>query len=1077
MEISKNNDLFNLLSRCTVRVTTVSSQGSGFFVAPGRILTCAHVVVPNESAAAGPAITVDWNFKSYEAEIKEVLPAPFPDLAILSVNIQEHPCVLLDPSCNPGDELYTYGYSESLKIIKAESVTGICEGWRHLEVRGTLQEFIKFKQANITSGLSGSALINLETGCVCGIVKSTRDETFDLGGFAVPTSVVYSEFSFLVEAQRQYHHGNQTWHESIRMLEYSPSTQLKKRHKLEADQISLSRMPITGHDLFGRDQELQLLDQAWSDENSNVLSVIAWGGVGKSTLINHWLRLMSQDQYRGAERVYAWSFYRQGTSGRIESADDFIASTLAWFGDTDPNKGSPWEKGERLAKLVRSARTLLVLDGLEPLQFPPGCQEGYFKDPALQVLVRELAGYNLGLCVITSRSQVADLDNFDDRVAPRLGLEHLSSSAGAQLLRALGVKGFQTELEQASEDFDGHCLALSLLGTYLKDAFAGDVTRRVEVLNLEQDTRPGKQARRVMASYEKWLGDGPEIAILRLMGFFDRPAEETAVASLKAAPPIPGLTDALQNLNRNTWQLILSKLRRAKLLAEVDSSNPKLLDSHPLVREYFGAQVKHNDVEAWREGCNRLYEYFKRRAKKQPETIQEMEPLFLAVAYGCNAGRHRDALHEVYLPRILRGDESYAARTLGARGKLLSVLSFFFEDGDWCRPIAQDLPGLQGLGPDDQLIVLTQAGLYLTATKGYGLPEVVSCYREVQQLCNTLGKTSLLYSVLIGQWRYSLVTDELQTSLQLAEEIHTLAQNQNDTALLLGAYRALANTTYFMGNFAVARAYAQQGISLWNSQRPQSSVEEVYTPIVTCLCIDAMVLWQFGNPDQAQLRIREAIDLATELSDMNALAVGFFIESYINQFRRNSHDTLMSSSRLIRLSTEQGFAFWLAAGNVLRGWALAIGGSTKEGIESLRQGLTDWRNTGAELSVPYFLAMEAEIFGRMGQTDEALSLLAEAESVAVKLDERWWLSEIYRLKGTMLSKKNETMTESESYFYRALDIAHGQGAKSLELRALFSLNQLLRKQGKKEEVLTSSTKQSITEENADLQSSNLFLSN
>jgi len=86
---------------------------------------------------------------------------------------------------------------------------------------------------------------------------------------------------------------------------------------------------------------------------------------------------MASERYRSAELVFGWSFYRHGTSGQsASSADEFLDAALSWFGDPDPRHGTAWEKGERLAKLVAHRRTLLVLDGLEPLQNPPGPQEG-----------------------------------------------------------------------------------------------------------------------------------------------------------------------------------------------------------------------------------------------------------------------------------------------------------------------------------------------------------------------------------------------------------------------------------------------------------------------------------------------------------------------------------------------------------------------------------------------------------------------------------------------------------------------------------------------------------------------------
>jgi hypothetical protein len=98
---------------------------------------------------------------------------------------------------------------------------------------------------------------------------------------------------------------------------------------------------------------------------------------------------MAIDQYRSAELVFGWSFYRQGSSGETASADEFLDAALNWFGDPDPRLGTAWQKGERLAKLVAHRRTLLVLDGLEPLQNPPGRQEGRVREPSLKALLRQ----------------------------------------------------------------------------------------------------------------------------------------------------------------------------------------------------------------------------------------------------------------------------------------------------------------------------------------------------------------------------------------------------------------------------------------------------------------------------------------------------------------------------------------------------------------------------------------------------------------------------------------------------------------------------------------------------------------
>lgn len=167
------------------------------------------------------------------------------------------------------------------------------------------------------------------------------------------------------------------------------------------EKISVAKLPVTGSDLFGREEDIAFLNDAWTNPDANVVTIVA-----------------------------------------------FFDAALAWFGDPNPRIGTAWEKGERLATLIANRRVLLVLDGLE----------------------------------------------------------QLSSDAGARLLRALRVKGNEAELRRASDEFSGHCLALTLLGSYLTDAYNGDIRYGKEVsARLAHDARQGAHARNVMESYQNGL--------------------------------------------------------------------------------------------------------------------------------------------------------------------------------------------------------------------------------------------------------------------------------------------------------------------------------------------------------------------------------------------------------------------------------------------------------------------------------------------------------------------------------------------------------------------------------------------
>jgi hypothetical protein len=825
-----------------------------------------------------------------------------------------------------------------------------------------------------------------------------------------------------------------------RSLDKTPSTASRAvtrrpPARLGPKKISGARLPVTGSDVFGREADIAFLDAAWANKQVNVVTIVAWAGVGKSTLVNHWLRRMAVEHYRSAQLVFGWSFYRQGTSGGTSSADEFLDAALAWFGDPDPRLGTAWEKGERLAKLMAHRRTLLILDGLEPLQNPPGPQEGRLREPSLQALLRELAAFNTGLCVITTRTPVADLAEHERSSALRRDLEQLSSDAGAQLLRALGVQGDEAELRSASDEFNGHCLALTLLGSYLTDAYDGNIRCRKEVsTRLAHDVRQGIHARKVMESYQTWFGEGPELSVLRILSLFDRPADEKALGALLKSPAIPGLTESLIELSPTAWRTILAKLRRARLLAPEDPHNSGQLDTHPLVREYFGEQLRSERIEAWKESNKRLYTYYRTIAPQLPESFREMEPLFLAVICGCNAGLFREALHEVYIPRIQRGDSSFATNVLGARGALLLALAHFFEDGRWGSPAEI---GAEGQGPtaEDQLFILMQAGLYLAATRGFAAPEARICYERAESLCHSLNHPRLLGLALMGQFRYSLVTDKVTATMRIGQRVHSLAQEQNDSVLMIGGYVALAVPLYFLGDFEPARHYARRGVEIWRAGGVPCQIEEVPEAAVVCLIFEAALEWHFGEIACCQSTMAEAISLAKELNNMQALAHALWHAGWLAHFERNPDEVERVASNLFELAARLNFAPFLQRAAVLRGWARSASGQRAEGISWIEDGIEDYQETDSRLDMPFLLALKAEALHLADRTLEALEAIREADAVVERFENRYWSAELRRLRGVFLATTGADETQIEASFGEAVRIAKNQKSISLEKRA------------------------------------------
>ncbi len=487
--------------------------------------------------------------------------------------------------------------------------------------------------------------------------------------------------------------------------------------------LAPTRLTHVAEHLFGREADLAKLDAAWADPQIHVATFVAWGGVGKTSLVAKWAAGKDLD---GAD-YFDWSFYSQGTREEgSASGEPFVAAALRFFGEADgegekiaSSTMSGWDKGAKLAGLVARRKALLILDGLEPLQYPPSSPSeiaGHLKDPGVTALLRGLAAQNPGLCVVTTREGVKDLAAFHGGTAPEWSLERLSTAAGVALLEKHQVRGKKEELAQLVEDVDGHALTINLIGTFLVTAHKGDVRRRDRVKFEKADAKvQGGHAFKAIAAYESWLGGEKEegarqLAVLRLLGLFDRPADGGCLDALRKEPAIPGLTDELIGLDEEDWNLAVSALTGCRLLSPSPGSGEgrgEGLDAHPLIREYFARQLRETNLEAWRAAHGRLFEHLRDTTPNRPETLEGLQPLYQAVAHGCHAGRQQVACDEIYKNRILRGNESYSTKKLGAFGADLGAVACFF-DPPWRRVSP-------ALTEADQAWLLSQAAFRLRA--------------------------------------------------------------------------------------------------------------------------------------------------------------------------------------------------------------------------------------------------------------------------------------------------------------------------------------------------------------------------
>jgi predicted ATPase len=341
-------------------------------------------------------------------------------------------------------------------------------------------------------------------------------------------------------------------------------------------------------------------------------------------------------------------------------------------------------------------------------------------------------------------------------------------------------------------------------------------------------------------------------------------------------------------------------------------------------------------------------------------------------------------------------------------------------------------------------------GPALLAARGVAAPETGRAYARACELCRELGDVPELFPALYGRSVVHLQRGELTAAHEVARELLRLAEEQGAAAARVTGHRMVGSALSQLGRPAESRAHLETALALYDPVRDRASAL-IYALDSRGVCLSWLshVLLALGHPEQALARNGEALAWARELAHPNTVAFALSCGCILHQLRRDRLGARAQAEALVALATEQGFPVWLAAGTVVRGWALAEDGRAEDGIAEIRRGLAEYWATGAEMWSPYFLRLLAEVLGRAGRAAAGLDLATDALDRADRTGARWIEAELHRLRGELLRLLREPgQAEAEACFRRALAVAREQGAGFWELRAGASLARLWRDQGR-----------------------------
>jgi serine/threonine protein kinase/tetratricopeptide (TPR) repeat protein len=351
--------------------------------------------------------------------------------------------------------------------------------------------------------------------------------------------------------------------------------------------------------------------------------------------------------------------------------------------------------------------------------------------------------------------------------------------------------------------------------------------------------------------------------------------------------------------------------------------------------------------------------------------------------------------------------------------------------------------------------------LSLGITQGYTALEAGKSLIRAHELCEQLGEPSQFY---LGLGVYYLVGAEYHAARRTEEQLLRIAESRQNTSLMVGAHAALGYSLEFLGELVDARDHFERAIAIYDPQKNLSYVSRYgFDPGLYAQSEIGRTLWLLGFPDQALATTRNALALAEKTGDPRTIANAYMLIITVNYFRREKIEALKLAEAGIAHCDKHNIANdreWI---NIIRGWAMTGQEQPGPGIAEIRHSLAVLRATRAKVCSSMFLGMLSEALSKVEETQESFAQLAEAFEIVERTDERFYESELHRLKGELLlgcglriadcglNDLSNPQSAAETCFLKSMEIARRQSAKSLELRAVISLARLWQRQGKRAE--------------------------
>jgi DNA-binding SARP family transcriptional activator len=353
--------------------------------------------------------------------------------------------------------------------------------------------------------------------------------------------------------------------------------------------------------------------------------------------------------------------------------------------------------------------------------------------------------------------------------------------------------------------------------------------------------------------------------------------------------------------------------------------------------------------------------------------------------------------------------------------------------------LLQDLPASarrDGWELDLQLVL---APTY-RVTRGWAAPELGSVLDRALALCDRVGTGAQRAQILYGMQSRYIVEGRLEKSALITDEMVRVFRETQGSEPPRSAFAMLAGVRLQIGRFQEACDDFDDLVREADPgqlQRLQESQGLNYE--VLARAWQSHAHWCLGRPDAAFEGASHALRLARELGQPFSQAIAATYLALLQQLRADPVTFRGQAMEALALATEFKATYYRAWAAILVAYAETLDSPEAAALARLGSAIESFKETGARLRMPYYLALQADAHLRAGEEDAGLVVVEEALSSGRETNERWWDAELHRLRAELLMAGGAEAAEAEAALKRALEIARGQQAKSLELRAARTL--------------------------------------